>query len=250
VADDPRSAPSSPSHPVDVADGLEAGEPVDVAVEGPFTATVRRRRREPATLGWLGFGLALLAVAVAAMLDNAGALQLRLVRYPALALLVLGVGLLVGAFVGRARWLVLPGLLLVPALLAASLIRVPLEGGFDGVSVAARSPEEIAPAYRRTAGEVFLDLSRLRERAEVAASTGFGSVTVLVPRDARVEVAGDLGAGSVTLGRVVDEGMSLEFARVLEPKRAGGPTIVLHLRAGFGSVSVYRSWEPRRGGSA
>jgi hypothetical protein len=40
--------------------------------------------RERSPLGWLGLGIALLVVGIAAILQNLGALEIRLVRYPAL----------------------------------------------------------------------------------------------------------------------------------------------------------------------
>ena len=58
------------------------------------------------------------------MLDAVGALRVPLVAYLSLAVAVIGVGLMVGARWGRARWLIVPGLLLVPFVLTASLIVV------------------------------------------------------------------------------------------------------------------------------
>ncbi len=88
-----------------------------------------RPPRERSPLGWLGLGIALLVVGIAAILQNLGALDLRLVRYPAIVLLILGGTMVIGAFAGRARWLVLPAILVVPFLLLASVVTVPLEGG-------------------------------------------------------------------------------------------------------------------------
>ena len=67
----------------------------------------------------------MLVVGIAAILQNLGALDIRLVRYPALVLLILGVTILIGAFAGRARWLVLPAILVVSFLLLASVVTVP-----------------------------------------------------------------------------------------------------------------------------
>ncbi|MBI2237128.1 MAG: PspC domain-containing protein [Actinobacteria bacterium] len=77
-----------------------------------------RPPRPRSSLGWLTFGGMLLALGMAAVLDNLGAIRPWVGQYPALALGILGAGLVVGAWWGRARSLILLGLLLVPVVLA------------------------------------------------------------------------------------------------------------------------------------
>lgn len=229
---------------------------LDQASASPFAAgesTVPlpavRPRREPTPLGWMTFGLALLVVALVAILDNLGAFDLRPAAYPSLGLFVLGAGLLVGTFLGRARWLVLPGLLLIPLALTASLISVPLEGGFGNVYKRPRHVSELAAAYHRVVGEMFFDLTPLqgdRSRVTLWASTGFGEVYVLVPFDAHVVARGAVGAGEVSIGPFGDSGLDVSMRQRWEPKLGDGPTVVLDLEAGFGSVKVYREGPTRR----
>ena len=71
------------------------------SVELPPEPRAPRPPRERSPLGWLGLGIALLVVGIAAIAQNLGALDIRLVRYPAIVLLILGVTMLVGAFAGR-----------------------------------------------------------------------------------------------------------------------------------------------------
>lgn len=230
---------------------------LDQASAPPFAAgeptvplpAVRRPRREPNPLGWMTFGLALLVVALVAILDNLGAFDLRPAAYPSLGLLVLGAGLLVGTFLGRARWLVLPGLLLVPLALASSLIRVPLEGGYGDLFVRPQHLSQLAAAYHRVAGGIFFDLTPLqgdRSRITLWASTGFGEVYVLVPFDAHVLARGAVGAGQVSIGRFSNSGVDVSMRQRWEPKLGDGPTVVLDLEASFGSVKVYREGPTRR----
>src|SRR6266545_2789762 len=171
-----------------------------------------RAPREPSPLGWLVFGLALLAVGAMAILQNLNAVHLSAVRFPALALLVLGVGLLVGAFVGRARWLILPGLLLVPIVLAA--------------------------------GSIYLDLTSLTGTAAapvIAASTGIGDINVLVPYDAHVVATGKAGVGIVTIGPYsTDRGLDRSLRRTWQPRYGDGATITLDLQTGVGDIWVGR----------
>src|SRR6266545_14534 len=198
-----------------------------------------RAPREPSPLGWLVFGLALLAVGAMAILQNLNAVHLSAVRFPALALLVL-----VGAFVGRARWLILPGLLLVPIVLAASLIDVPLEGGVHEIHAFPQAPKAIAGSYRVAAGSIYLDLTSLTGTAAapvIAASTGIGDINVLVPYDAHVVATGKAGVGIVTIGPFsTDRGLDRSLRRTWQPRYGDGATITLDLQTGVGDIWVGR----------
>ncbi len=93
------------------------------------TSVAERRPRPRSMLGWLTVAAALLAAGVAGALDNLGVVNLTPARIVALVLSVIGVGLLVGSVRGRAWWLILLGLLLVPVMAVASVASdVPLRG--------------------------------------------------------------------------------------------------------------------------
>ncbi len=204
---------------------------------------VPRAKRERSPLGWLTLGAALLAFGVASALGGAGAVHLRLVQYPAVGLLALGIGLLIGAVWGRARWLILLGVLAIPVVLTASVVQVPLQGGFHRVSVVARTRSDLSPAYHTMIGNVYLDLSHLDlggATVHLEATTALGTIQVTVPAHARVEVTGDVGGGSVWIGRSSNDGLDLVFHRTLVPDGRVSGMIVLHLRAGIGDVSVSR----------
>src|SRR6266508_630502 len=203
----------------------------------PDSAAERLVRRFPNAPSWVG--IALLGLG---MILLAG--HLSAVRFPALALLVLGVGLLVGAFVGRARWLILPGLLLVPIVLAASLIDVPLEGGVHEIHAFPQAPQAIAGSYRVAAGSIYLDLTSLTGTAAapvIAASTGIGDINVLVPYDAHVVATGKAGVGIVTIGPFsTDRGLDRSLRRTWQPRYGDGATITLDLQTGVGDIWVGR----------
>jgi phage shock protein PspC (stress-responsive transcriptional regulator) len=213
-------------------------------VELPPEPRAPRPPRERSPLGWLGLGIALLVVGIAAIAQNLGALDIRLVRYPALVLLILGITMVVGAFAGRARWLLLPAILVVPFLLAASVVTVPLEGGFGNLYERPLSSAAVHGSYQRVAGDVYLDLTELAgtEAAPVVSATsGFGTVSVVVPFDAHVLLTGRAGAGSIHVGRALsDTGFEASLTTTMEPKRGDGATITLDLETGIGDVWVYR----------
>lgn len=218
--------------------------PPQTSVALPPEPLAPRPPRDRSPLGWLGLGVALLVVGIAAILQNLGALELRLVRYPAIALLILGVTMLIGAFAGRARWLLLPAILIVPFLLAASVVTVPLEGGWGNLYERPTNSAAVHGSYRRVAGNIYLDLSELtgtQAAPVVSATTGFGTVSVIVPFDAQVILTERAGAGVVHAGRgVSDTGFEASLATTMEPKRGDGATITLDLETGIGDVWVYR----------
>ena len=220
------------------------------SVELPPEPRAPRPPRERSPLGWLGLGIALLVVGVAAIAQNLGALDIRLVRYPAVVLLILGVTMLVGAFAGRARWLVLPAILVVPLLLAASVVTVPLEGGLGNLYERPLSSAAVHGSYQRVAGDIYLDLIELtgtQAAPVVTATTGFGSVNVTVPFDAHVIVTERAGAGVVHAGRAMsDTGFEASLSTTMEPKHGDGATITLDLETGIGDVWVYRMAPTRK----
>jgi phage shock protein PspC (stress-responsive transcriptional regulator) len=234
-----RAAPT-PIHPT--APGTPPPPSTEVAL--PPEPRAPRPPRERSPLGWLGLGIALLVVGIAAILQNLGALDIRLVRYPALVLLILGVTMLIGAFAGRARWLVLPAILVMPFLLLASVVTVPLEGGFGNLYERPVSSAAVHGSYQRVVGDIYLDLTALtgtRAAPVVSATTGFGSVNVTVPFDASVIVTERAGAGVVHAGRSrSDSGFEASLTTTMEPRRGDGATITLDLETGIGDVWVYR----------
>jgi phage shock protein PspC (stress-responsive transcriptional regulator) len=243
------SAPEVSAEPPPAGD---VPEPGDTGPEPPPP----RAPRERSPLGWIVLGLALLVVGGALVASSLDLVELRPVRIPALALLVLGAGMMVGAFVGRARWLLLPSLALVPLVLAASVVTVPLEGGigdrwvsFQSVEEALGAPGEPPDAHRVVMGNVYVDLSELRCRTgtvPVEASSGFGSVSLYVPFDARVIASGAAGYGRVSLQARSRQGTQVELAGRMEPRLGPGITVVADLAVGIGDVSVYREHLPRR----
>lgn len=248
---EPNTPTPSDGVPVSTAAGPVSASSAPVAAEPTASLpVVRRAPRERSPLGWLTLGLAALVVGVTATVDSLGDLELRLVVYPAIALLVIASGLLVGTIYGRARWLIAPALFLVPATLVASVVRVPLEGGFGRLAVSPDSASEVESTYRRIAGSIDLDLSKMAtgdERVDVDATIGFGDMWVIVPYDAHVVVTARAGLGEIGVGRrVTTFGTDRELERRWEPRFGDGATILLDLEIGVGNVAVYRLRPTRR----
>lgn len=204
--------------------------------------------RERSVLGWMTIGVAMLVVGGALIWANLADATPRLVLYPALALLVLSAGLLVGTFVGRARWLVLPALALVPIVLLASVVRLPLEGKFGDLNLSPQSPGQVGGPYRVSVGGVTIDLTALEGQqgfVSLAASAVIGDVWIVVPYDAHVIAHGSTGYGSVSLLEAYDNGVEVSASATSEPRWGDGTTVDLDIEAGIGSVNVYRDYPTR-----
>ena len=161
----------------------------------------------------------------------------------ALALLLTGAALVVGAWRGRARWLIPVGLVLATGLAVVSLIDVPVRGGAGDVRHRPVLLEEVRSPYRLAAGDLVLDLRDLDLQGgtvTVVASVAAGRLEVVVPDGAAVEADTHVGAGDLdVLGRI-SEGVDLD-RRVVEGGREGSGRLVLRASAGIGLVEVRRA---------
>ncbi|CAN5490776.1 MAG: PspC domain-containing protein [Actinomycetota bacterium] len=199
------------------------------------------RRRSP--LGWLSLGFMLLVVGVVAVLDNLGVVELGLKDLLAAAVIMLGSGLIAGAFWGRARWLIPVGIILMPGLIFASVIELPLRGSIGGRSLQPRSSVELSQGYRVLAGDLWLHLENFDfnegESITVPVDMVAGTLSIYVPRGVAVDVDGHIGAGGSEFPGRRDQGFELKLDESLggsELKRH----LVLQVDAGVGFVSVYR----------
>jgi hypothetical protein len=163
-------------------------------------------------------------------------------QYFGAGLLALGIGLIVGAWWGRARLLILLGLVALPAAVAAAFLTVPLEGGIADDSFRPENVAEVQPAYHLLGGRLLLDLTALQaghDAVTVGASVGIGDLYVMVPRDAIVEVNGTVEGGQLVLLGRVHSGTALAD-RVSDAGEGGGATLILDLEVGIGSIWVER----------
>jgi phage shock protein PspC (stress-responsive transcriptional regulator) len=162
----------------------------------------------------------------------------------ALALLLTGGALIVGAWRGRARWLIPVGLVLSVALAGASLIDVPIRGGAGEIGHRPLTVEEIRTPYRLGAGELVVDLSGIDfggRTVTVVASVAAGHLDIVVPPDVALELDAHVGAGNLMLlGRESD---GLDIGRELtDAGREGAGRLILRAEAGVGLVEVRRAF--------
>ncbi|MGN6242074.1 MAG: PspC domain-containing protein, partial [Motilibacteraceae bacterium] len=215
----------------------------------PFVPPPPARRRERSRLGRATFSLALLAAGVVAAW---GAASHDLDAWPlalAAALAVTGLGLVVGAFAGRARGLIALGLVLTLLLSAATVARAAF-GGSATIGERTWAPTSATatdPSYDLGIGSGVLDLSQVHPDGELAVSVhvGVGELVVTVPRDVAVDVVARAGAGEV---RMPDGGTTsgTDARRSWTSDGVSGNAssagrLVLDLSVGLGNVEVRRA---------
>jgi phage shock protein PspC (stress-responsive transcriptional regulator) len=208
----------------------------------PGAVAAPRPPRERSALGWYTVAATLLALGVAALLDASNAIGLTLVQYLALPLAVIGIGLIVGAWLGRSRLLILLGLLLIPFVLVASLVHVPLTGNAGTFIFRPQSSSDVPGTYHIAAGDLTLDLRRFALTPGVnnfTATVGAGEVRVLVPPRIPVQIDGRAGLGNVNVFGRDHSGAGVHFQRVASGS-GSSPILSLHVEAGLGQVRIER----------
>lgn len=214
----------------------------------PVGPTARRRSR----LGLLTLSAAAVVAGALLTLRAAGYEQVTVARVLACVLVVLGAGMVVGTWVGRARWLLLPSLLVAAALVPAALLQsspVPYGAGV-GERTWVPGPGEERTSFRLAAGEAELDLRRLDPGAlagrPLSAAVGAGEIVVLVPEDLRVQVDADVRLGDIVVvepdgdRRSYTDGSGERVQEQFVVGAAGDPTVELDLEVAAGQIEVRR----------
>jgi hypothetical protein len=187
----------------------------------------------------------LVAVGVLAALDGSGALDPGARHYLALALAVIGAGLLVGAWFGRARWLVVLGIPLAVALIVVSTAQDAFRGGTGVRRVHPVTSTGVLPRYELGSGSLELDLSDVdfaEQQLDTDVHVGLGNARVVVPRDVDVTVHATTGLGAMDLFGSHSEGAGVERQLFDDgPDGAAGGDLDLTVDMGIGHVEVYRA---------
>ncbi len=210
-----------------------------------------RRRRLPVTSVTLGVALLAGGATALALLTSGALTPADVPLLLGVGLAVVGFGLVVGAFLRSGRGLI-PIAILLSALTWGVLAAPPLErwgtDGFGDLNVAPASVAELQSSYRRSLGDISLDLRRLdlsgadTSPLRTSVSLGAGDVTVLLPADADVTVT-ESALGDVRFG---GREMSGPNSRLVVTDDLGadgvrsGRQLVLDLATGAGDVEVRR----------
>jgi phage shock protein PspC (stress-responsive transcriptional regulator) len=203
-----------------------------------------RRRRERSMLGRLTWSVLLVVAGTAWMINVTGAASFDARVVIAIELAVVGLALLAGTWFGRARGLIVLGLLLTLVAGTLSLLDVPLRGPI-GEHIVSPSPiSALQSRYALGVGHLELDLSGTAfdgKAHRVVLTDAIGFVEVFVPADVRVEVIARADAGSIQLfGRHNGDGTHVRRVVFDDPPGATGARLVIDAHVGFGAIRVSR----------
>ncbi len=127
-------------------------------------------------------------------------------HYLALAVTIIGIGLLVGSVLGRARWLILLGVIMVPTLLFSPVFESNWTSTDFDQRVRPLTFEQVQPVYDIDLGTLIIDLRSLPWNGEdltLDAQVDAGELQILLPDD-----VGIVGSASVDVGQVEEPGRS------------------------------------------
>ncbi len=223
---------------------LTSADPV--GLYHPVIRPASRALSRPARRLRLGAVLVLgLTVSGLALASAAGA-HVGLTTYLAAALTVAGLTLVAAAWIGRARGILPIALLLAVATVFSAVLgngtgRAAAEQS-DGVgihSVSYSSPATLPAAEEWDSGKLTVDLSglTLNRDTEFTAHVDQGSLTLIAPRGARIQVDSSIDNGYLKLGDTEGRWGS-ELTRSATYGPASGPLLTVHASVDDGVLEV------------
>jgi phage shock protein PspC (stress-responsive transcriptional regulator) len=230
--------PPSPTTTEPIGGGSGVTTPLPPAPTAPIPSP---QGRPPSALGRLVVGAAALAVGIMFLLDNLRAVHVTARQGMAVVLAVIGIGLIVGAWWGRARWLVFPGGALALVMVGVSFI--PDAGVSSGnVEWAPQDLSELQTRYRHGAGNVLLDLSNIEFDSEprtVRVRQAFGNLEIVVPDDVPVAVKAHARGGNIDYFGRERNGFDVHVDHT-EPGDDEIGLLTIRTDTGFGNTEIRR----------
>ena len=204
-----------------------------------------RPRRTGLVLFWPTLALVAIALGTLGIFDVSGSVQPS--AYVALAVAVIAVMLLVGAFVGRPGGLIALGIFATLGLGVTSAVEASTDWQTGGETLTARPTRSLAvqDVYSVPNGQVTLDLSGVRDPAaldgrEIDVHLNAGEIDVTLPPgtnanvDAAMRFAGDISVDGSHRGGF-DQSLNRKVIGSTDPN---APTITLNLDARVGQITV------------
>ena len=206
----------------------------------PQPTPAPKPKKQRSVLGALTWWVLLVAAGVMWLLDRSSSIDVSATTFSAVLLAIVGIGLVVGAFIGRSRGLIALGIILSVVTAVAAATPSFGNGRTGTVSWTPTSVSAVpADGYQLAAGKSTLDLTAtsVDSGREVHVQQGAGRMLVIVPSTARVVLDGSVGVGSIRGpdGRQ-DDGFGASLTGVYGTP--SGPTLDLRLELGAGSMEV------------
>ena len=216
-----------------------------------YAFAVGRRRGESSTdvLRRAVKGFALMIVCFALAIASFFAAGLGGGEVAAGLVIAAGAGLVAAAFVGGARWLVLPALAIALPLAFVSAAGIDLDGGFGQRTERPGTVAELRDSYKIGMGEIVLDLRDVRlppGDRRVSVDVGAGHALLLVPEDVCVASTAKVGMGAVQVFDRDSGGIDVDWQdrRVADERT---PRLVVDGDIGLGFLEVRHHGTSRQG---
>jgi phage shock protein PspC (stress-responsive transcriptional regulator) len=198
-------------------------------------------------LALLTISVGLIAMGLLSLLDHMD-YSVTGATYLAVALTIVGLGLIIGAWIGRGRGLIALGILLGLALGGAVVAPIQFDGSWHGggsVTWAPDSINQVQDAYRHSAGDAVLDLSRVDftgQDRHITARINVGNFEIILPRDVDVTINTNVGLGNAT---VFDDSMGgihpdPRTITNLGADGQGGGNLTIDTTVSLGNLEVHR----------
>ena len=155
---------------------------------------------------------------------------------------VTGLVLIGTAFLGGARWLIVPALALVLPLGVVAAADIDLDGGIGDRDYRPATMSELRDHYEIGIGGVDVDLTALdlpAGRTDLDIDVGLGEAVVYVPEGTCVTTDVEIGAGAADIFDRDNDGVDVSFAQSATPP-AGRPVLHIDADVGVGVLEVVR----------
>ncbi len=169
------------------------------------------------------------------------------------AVVAVGVALVVAAFAGGARWLIVPAIAITLPVAIVAAADVDLRGGFGEQIHRPASLTELRDAYSLGAGRLEVDLRDIELPAgdtPLRLRIGAGEVVMLVPERVCVATRARVGAGYVGALDREAAGLDVDWSE-LPDSPPGVPRLVVDGDVGLGALYItnrpFGSWRGRNG---
>jgi phage shock protein PspC (stress-responsive transcriptional regulator) len=205
------------------------------AVGEPGHASADRRLFRALALGTAVVAWAVLLAVIGAWLAGIDG------RLAAWAVVVIAAALIVTAFTGGARWLLLPAVAFALSVAVIAAAHVDLHGGMGERTYRPQTLSALRGGYRLGAGRLEVDLRGIAfppGTTRLHVRLGMGELVVLVPRDVCVATSARIGGGYVGALERRSGGLDVDWAEHLTPSSPRTPRLVLDGNIGLGALLV------------
>jgi phage shock protein PspC (stress-responsive transcriptional regulator)/predicted membrane protein len=158
----------------------------------------------------------------------------------AIVVIAAGLAMIIGGFVGGARWLAIPALIMAVPLSVVAAANIDLRGGVGERDYRPASMADLDSSYRLGVGELRVDLRDVdlpAARTNLEARVGVGRLALTVPDDVCVQLRSRVGAGQINVFDRPSDGVDVVVERSAAPA-AGAPSLTVDARAGVGQIEL------------